>query len=431
MVWSNQIPPNIIIQQDGTTVFTGGLKIQAPDGSTAANIDTSGQLNAKSGQIGTLQVTAPNQQGLYDVGQKLYHLPAGMVATVQHSGDSVTINDSTGFLMLLTNQFTLDTARAYRFSSNAMRVALGNPQNGDLFVFKLVLYSSYPTPSNYTTAFQTLDGIVWPVQPNNNFWGVIPSLHFESYPGALNGGSTMYLGLYAYRVGTAITTLKYSAALPSAGNDNGPVELCVEDLGIPSFIAPGVINPMGYQGTVQPAPAVQHQQAFPATWSQSYDSDSGGNAFYGGTSHMYQGDVDAAGGSGHGIEFSACNFDYATLGSILNGAQNVTMYLNFYCEHTWYNSGMNYQIFSHNTRTGSAPGNQSGIVGPTNQFSGSVTAPGWLSIQVPQSIWGSFITGNVSGFGFYVNSTDLSYYGYFAGATEGSNAPYIALYWTK
>lgn len=446
MVWSNQIPPEIIILDDGTTLFTGSIQVEATNGSTAATISNEGQINGKLIYGDDIQFKASavgrnvstNGSPILDLATVVNNSPAGLIGLHRNAFDTFTVNNGTAALMFVTNQFSLFNGRSYRFSCSAMRgIISGQTVGTDLWLAQLVLYTSYPTSSNYNVI---LRGGIGSVLDNNTVlidsssqWVDFPAMEQTTAWGSDN--PTCYLGLIIYRAaGTGSLYLNCGTAPNNAENgDTGPINLACVDLGAQVAgcnNSSGVYNPAGYQSSVPPAPATNHQQAFPAIWSQSYDGDSGGNAFYGGTQHMYQGDVDAAGGSNHGIQLSACNFDYATLAADLNGASNVTVYLNFYCEHTWYNSGMTYEIFSHNTHLGNAPGNSASISGRVMQFSGNVSSPGWLSILLPSNIVTSIINGQITGFGFNINSSDLSYYGFFAGATE-SNAPYIAAYWTK
>ena len=428
MVWSNNIPPNIITQPDGTTVFTGALSVQDANGNTNFSVTTDGTVNGKKGNFPTLTTTSPDGKTQYNVGQQLQNLPLGLIGQAALLQDSFTINNATQGLVMLSNPFTLNNTRNYEFKSSAIRGLITGATAGEEWIFSLILYSQYPNATNYTVGSSiatVLDSITFAWASNADI--VIPALYaLKTQPTA---GSTYYLGFIFYRVsGTG------SVHLHSNASDSGVLWVTAFDVGaFPNSIPlNSVYNPIPYAGgTPPPPPTKNYDQTFGTTWSQTYDQS--GGSFFGGTAHMYQGDPDSAGGSGHGIVISACNFDYATIGANLSGSTNVSATLYFYCEHTYYNAGMTINVFSHNT-PGGAPGTSGGITGAVNQFTVSgVTAPGWVAINIPVSLLAGFVNGTLTGFGLYTNSTDLQYYGYFGGNTETNpfQAPYMHIYWTK
>ena len=427
MVWSNNIPPNIITQPDGTTVFTGALSVQDTNGNTNFSVTTGGNVNGKTGNFPTLTTTSPDGKNLYNVGQQLQNLPLGLIGQAALLQDSFTVNNATQGLVMLSNPFTLNNTRNYEFKSSAIRGLITGATAGEEWIFSLILYSQYPNSTNYTVGSSiatVLDSITFAWASNSDV--VVPALYaLKTQP---TNGTTYYLGFIFYRVsGTG------SLHLHSNASDSGVLWVTAFDVGaFPNNIPlNSVYNPIPYAGGTPPPPPTQnYNQTFGTTWSQTYDSN--GNPFFGGTPHMYQGNPDSAGGSGHGITISACNFDYATIGADLNGSTNVSCTLYFYCEHTYYNAGMTINVFTHNT-PGGAPGTSGGIGSAVNQFTVSATAPGWVSINVPTSILAGFVNGTLTGFGLYTNSSDLQYYGYFGGNTETNpfQAPYMHIYWTK
>lgn len=428
MGWSNQIPPEIVTQPDGTTVFEGAVTVLGTDGQTTeVSLTQAGEVKASSGTFPTLMTTSPNGQIQYNVGQQLQNLPIGLIGQAALQQDSFAVNNLTEGLVMLTNPFTLDNTRNYEFKSSAIRALISGASAGEEWLFSLILYSQYPNSTNYqvgSSIATVLDSITFAWDANTDV--VVPALYaLKTQPPA----GTYYLGFIMYRVNGSGTL-----NLHSNHSDSGVLWITAFDVGaFPNNIPlNSVYNPIPYAGGTPPPPPPQnHHQQFGTTWSQTYDSN--GNPFFGGTAHMYQGDPDSAGGSGHGITVSACNFDYATLSSTLSGSTNVSATLYFYCEHTYYNAGMTINVFSHNTHSGSAPGTSSGISGSVNQFTVNCTAPGWVGINVPLSLMGGIVNGTITGFGLYTNSTDLQYYGYFGGNTETNpfQAPYLDIYWTK
>lgn len=428
MGWSNQIPPNIITTSDGTTLFQGPVTVLGTDGSTKVSLTQAGAVQGQSGSFPKLLTTSPDGQTQYNVGQQLQNLAGGLIGQAALLQDSFSVNNATQGLVMLTNPFTLNNTRNYEFKSSAIRGIITGASAGEEWLFALILYSQYPGSTNYqigSSIATVLDSIVFAWASNADV--VVPALYaLKTQPTA---GTTYYLGFLFYRVSGTGTLYLHSNA-----SDSGVLWITAFDVGAFPNNLPlnSVYNPIPYAGGSPPPPPTQnHHAEFGTTWSQTYDQN--GNPFFGGTSHMYQGDPDSAGGSGHGITISACNFDYGTLGSNLSGSTNVSATLYFYCEHTWYNSGMTINVFSHNTRTG-APATSSGILSSVNQFTVSgVTAPGWVGISLPTSLLAGFVNGTLTGFGLYTNSTDLLYYGYFGGNTETNpfQAPYIDLWWTK
>jgi hypothetical protein len=210
---------------------------------------------------------------------------------------------------------------------------------------------------------------------------------------------------------------------------DGAMQLTVEDMGV-GVPTTGVINPIPYAGgSPPPPPPTNYAQTFWPTWSETYEHNGAQNI----TARMYQGSINAAGGSGHyDPQYSFCNWDYADIASKLNGATNVTANLYFYVEHTYNNSGSTLLLLRHQALTGSAPGNLSGITGIVyNQYTvTNCPNPGWFMVVVPANHITDIVNGATTGWGFYADSNNLLYYAYMSGAST-PNKPFLNINWTK
>lgn len=413
MGWSNQIPPQIQTLQDGTTQFSGPIVVIDPvTGKTVASIDTAGGVNGGAANFDSLKVRG------VDIGTAIANVPQGIIGEFVQSIDSQTVNNGTMCLIGITNVFPTNAGRRYEFIFSGFR--LEDTSSSTVWEVKLLLYSTYPTAANYTTAGQLLASMDFTTDATVHY--AVPPLIAH---GPIATRSQNWLGVSLQRVqgtGTGIIT-----------SSTSQLRLSVKDTGVAQNFSSGLYDPIPYVAGSPPAPPKQSFNVnYGATWSQSYDgADAGGNAWYGGTTEMYQGPIAVAGGSGHGsYATSAMNFDYATIGGNLSGATNIAGTLFIHNAHSWYNGGTLYNIYSQNTRLGSAPGNFSGISGLTLQFNAVPSPnPGWFSVDI-SSLLPAFATNTLTGFAFQAATNDLNYYGYCDGATTGFN-PFINVKWTK
>lgn len=420
MGWSNQIPPQIQTLQDGTTQFSGPIVVVDNTGKTVASLDISGGVNGKAANFDSLLVRG------VDVGASINASAQGLVAAELLGSNSFTVNNGTPALVAITNAFPTISGRTYTMQSSATRAQIsGGASSGEIWVFQLVQYTVYPTASNYLTNqnAQVLDGVVIDV-PSGVTDITIPAMFSVGTPptNAIN-----YVGFYFYRAsGTGSVFI-------NGQSGTSPLFIAAYDSGISISRSNGIYNPIPYGGGgAPPAPGVQHNVNYGATWSQSYDSsEAGGGAWTGGTTEMYQGYIAGAGGYGHGnYARSAFNFDYATIGGNVSGASNISGTLFIHNAHSWFNGGTLYNIYSQNTRVGSAPGNFSSIAGLTLQFNAVPSPnPGWFSVDI-SSLIPAFGTNTLTGFALQAVTNDLNYYGYCDGATTGFN-PFINVKWTK
>lgn len=413
MGWSNSLPPQIQTLQDGSTQFNGPIVIDKPDGSTAASIGTDGSINGDILNINKVRLSGNDLQTTLD------HLAKGVVIESNFTGDSVHITSPKG-LVYISGSMSVDPNRHYNVYTTPTNLVC---QSVGIWNVELALYTSYPTAGSGITPFTVFNRIL----VDNRFGGYTPvQVAGLNWTGqlALAAGTQVWFGvLLSNATGGGESYF-------SPNGTSASYQIVCEDKGYGVSIT-GVANPIPYAGgPPPPPPPVNYSKRFFPTWSQTWDNTGIWN--YGaGTNHMYQGNPDSAGGSGHGIVRSACNFDWVDIGNNLNGGSNYQATFYFYCEHSWYNSGLDWQCFSHNTRLNSPPGSVGGLQGIyDNRYSGHAPNPGWNSIDI-SPIVNAFGGGLLSGFGFFVNSSDLAYYGYFGGPTEGAATPYIDASWTK
>lgn len=426
MAWSNQVPPQIVTQPDGTTIFEGPITVDATDGTTAITLQQDGSINGKQGNFNDVIIQNPNG-GSFDIAQVLANLPQGLIAaaTLESAGPTQGSGNNR-CLVMITSAFQKIAGRAYLYTASAGRVNLSGGAAGQIYIAQLVAYSTYPNSSNYASNYLTLDASLQVQQSENGGWIQFGSMMFSDQPIT---SATFYLGYMIYSLGTASFYLQ-GASL--GGTDQGAVSIAAYDMGkvnVPGF---GAIDPIPYSGgTPPPPPPQQYSKTYYSTWGQTYEN-TGEQFFYGDNGYLYQGSVDAAGGSGHNDpQHSFFNFDYNTIASDLNGASNISMTLFVYCAHAYNNSGMTANLQRHNTRTSSAPSNLSGIGSP--MATGAILYPpnpGWVSLGINSATYSGFINGTLTGFGFFENSFDLAYYGYFTGPGHGPS-PYLQVSYQK
>lgn len=165
-----------------------------------------------------------------------------------------------------------------------------------------------------------------------------------------------------------------------------------------------------------PAPApdlVQYTKTWSASWYGTYDS-SGTNTYYDSRGRVTQGRPPGA-----GIQRGLVGFPSVT--STLSGAtvKKVEVYL--YAAHAYYNSGFTAVLGTHGL-TSKPSSYASGDIDVKRQ---AFKKPEGRWVTLPSSVHAGFKSGSLRGIQAYINTTSLSYYGYFTGSKSKLRITYV------
>ena len=168
----------------------------------------------------------------------------------------------------------------------------------------------------------------------------------------------------------------------------------------------------------------KHVTTYYATWSRTFIST--GATRYDDNASCYQGAYPGYGGN----QRSLVGFNYGQIESDLAGAQNISVVFGFRPAHSYWNAGCTAIIGSHNYTA--KPGSWAAGNVWVNQISkGNCQADHNYTVNL--SSWHAWAlqNGTITGMAFGpAPSTDLTYYGFMYGATQGGK-PYLTITYYK
>lgn len=161
----------------------------------------------------------------------------------------------------------------------------------------------------------------------------------------------------------------------------------------------------------------RHEEYFPCTWSASYNES---GSMRTDNKHIYQGDYHGVNPySTRGNLCGLMGFDYNDIRERLKGATIEAIGIELDNKHWYYGSGGTLNIGTHNKASKPStykPANdKEKKVGIKQQaFARYETR----LVDLPLSVAEDFINGKAKGFILWINSSNMLYYGYFAGYGE-------------
>lgn len=161
------------------------------------------------------------------------------------------------------------------------------------------------------------------------------------------------------------------------------------------------------------------------TWGRSFDGDGSIWKNYGNeTDDLYQGYYSGT----HGNTKSMVGYDASDIQSKTSGATIKKVQLTFRVKHSYYGSGLDVRIGTHNQ--GGKPNSFSNVSAEVHQENG-VNAGSTVTVTLPDSVGNDFKNGNVRGITFGPGqNTDKRWYGYLYGPGSGS-APKLKITYEK
>lgn len=177
----------------------------------------------------------------------------------------------------------------------------------------------------------------------------------------------------------------------------------------------------------------QYTKDFPVTWTRAYGGGNNykGDNIFGSKTQMFQGrysDPDTQWEGDWGIQKTMAGFDDAALRKELQGAKIHKVQLYVYNLHWWYWAGGRLSLGAHN------------VSEPPYWFSETrynMASETWYQrggdrwVDLPIIFAEDLRDGKARGFTLHRSTTDPYYYGYFAGAGQGSKSPKLRITYTK
>ena len=173
----------------------------------------------------------------------------------------------------------------------------------------------------------------------------------------------------------------------------------------------------------------RYETYFPCTWSSSYNES--GNMRTD-NKHVYQGDYHGVNPrSTRGNLCGLIGFNYNDIKSKLEGATIESISIELNNKHWYYGSGGTLNIGTHNKASKPStykPSSDSSKKVGLKQLAFSRYQKKW--VDLPKSVATDFINGKAKGFILWINSSNMLYYGYFAGYGE-ANPPRLKVVYYK
>lgn len=246
----------------------------------------------------------------------------------------------------------------------------------------------------------------------------LTQLKFQAAKGDI-GNASYTLGIDGP---TGETAIQFSAISDTQGYSL-PVPFSA-DWSAPPAPAPAPKPPGGSTSTPTSPTPKTYTRVYNSTWSRTYDEDN--STTWDDSPLCYQGYYSAD----RGRTKSLIGFNYAQIRSDLSGSTVKSVKLTMRNEHWYWNSGGIALIGTHNYTTKPSVYN-SGLVWNNRILSRAWPKDGQATVELGVTIGNEFKAGTTKGIALGpTSSTDLTYYGYFRGATL-SYRPYLTITFVK